>query len=77
MCHITASVQPLYKPNDEKIGHKKDFGVGIGGYNIINLRYTEDTMFHSSLINNLESILSKVNEEGEQAGLHLTAKKTK
>ena len=45
------------------------------GRNISNLRYTDDTIFTAESEEELKSLLMKVKEESEKAGLKLTSKK--
>ena len=51
-------------------------GIKISGRNISNLRYTDDTTLMSES-EELKSLLMKVKEESEKAGLKLNIKKTK
>ena len=44
-------------------------GIKISGRNINNLRYTDDTNFMAEREEELESLLMKVKEENEKAGL--------
>ena len=44
-------------------------GIKISGRNINNLRYTDDTNFMAEREEELESLLMKVKEESEKAGL--------
>ena len=54
-------------------------GIRIAGRNINNLQYTSDTTFmaESSCLQELKSILMKVKEESEKAGLKLNIQKPK
>ena len=52
-------------------------GIKIAGRNINNLRYTHDTTFMAESEEDLKSLLMKVKEEGEKAGLKLNVQKTK
>ena len=52
-------------------------GVKIAGRNINNLRYAEDTTLMTESEEGLKSLLIKVNEESEKAGLKLSIQKTK
>uniref|UniRef100_A0AC11CWI4 Uncharacterized protein n=1 Tax=Ovis aries TaxID=9940 RepID=A0AC11CWI4_SHEEP len=53
-------------------------GIKIAGRNINNLRYTDDTTFMAEIEEELKSLLMKVKEESEKAGLKLNIqKKTK
>ena len=51
-------------------------GIKIAGRNINNLRYADDTTFMAES-EELKSLLMKVKEEGEKAGLKLNIQKTK
>ena len=46
-------------------------GIKIAERNIINLRYADDTTFMSESKEELKSLLMKVKEESEKAGLKL------
>ena len=52
-------------------------GIKIAGRNINNLRYADDTTLMAESEKDLESLLMKVNEESEKAGLKLNIQKTK
>ena len=52
-------------------------GVKISGRNINNLRYTDDTTLMAESEEELKSLLMKVKEESEKAGLKLSIQKTK
>ena len=51
-------------------------GIKIAGRNIINLRYANDTTLMEENEEELRSLLMKVKEESEKAGLKLNIKKT-
>ena len=51
-------------------------GVNVGGHNINNLRYADDTVLIADSEDKLQSILTTVAEESEKKGLQLNAKKT-
>ena len=51
-------------------------GIKIGGRNINNLRYTDDTTLMAESEEKLKSLL-RVKEESEKAGLKLNIQKTK
>ena len=51
--------------------------IKIGGRNINNLRYADDTTFMAESEEELKSLLMKVKEESEKAGLKLNIQKTK
>ena len=52
-------------------------GIKIGGRNINNLRYADDTTLMAESEEELKSLLMKVKEESEKAGLKLNIQKTK
>ena len=52
-------------------------GIKIAGQNINNLRYADDTTFMAESEEELKSLLMKVKEESEKAGLKLNIQKTK
>ena len=51
-------------------------GIKIGGRTISNLRYTNDTNLTAESEEELKSLLMKVKEESEKAGLKLNIQKT-
>ena len=52
-------------------------GIKIAGRNINNLRYSDDTTLMVESEEELKSLLMKVKEESEKAGLKLNIQKTK
>ena len=52
-------------------------GINIGRRNINNLRYADDTTVMAESKEELKSLLMRVKEESESAGLKLILKKTK
>ena len=52
-------------------------GIKIAGKNINNLRYADDTTLRAESEEELKSLLMKVKEESEKAGLKLNFQKTK
>ena len=52
-------------------------GIKIAGRNINNLKYTDDTTLMAESKEELKSLLMKVKEESEKAGLKLNIQKTK
>ena len=52
-------------------------GIQIAGRNINNLRYADDTTLRAEGKEELKSLLMKVKEESEKAGLKLNLQKTK
>ena len=52
-------------------------GIKIAGSNINNLRYADDTTYMAESKEELKSLLMKVKEESEKAGLNLNIQKAK
>ena len=52
-------------------------GIKIAGRNISDLRYADDTTLMAECEEELKSLLKKVKEESEKAGLKLNIQKTK
>ena len=52
-------------------------GINIAGRNINNLRYADDTTLMAESEEKLKSLLMKVKEQNEKAGLKLNIQKTK
>ena len=52
-------------------------GIKIAGRNIINLRYADDTTLMAESKEEVKSLLMKVKEESEKAGLIFNIQKTK
>ena len=52
-------------------------GIKIAGRNIINLRYADDIILMAEIKEELKSVLRKVKEESEKAGLKLIIQKMK
>ena len=56
---------------------KAQAGIKIAGRNINNLRYADDTTFMAESEEEIKSLLMKVKEESEKAGLKLNMQKMK
>ena len=57
--------------------HEAQAGIKIAGRNINNLRYADDTTLMAESEEELKSLLMKVKEESEKAGLKFNIQKTK
>ena len=57
--------------------NEEQAGIKIAGRNINNLRYADDTTLMAESEEELKSLLMKVKEESEKAGLKLNIQKTK
>ena len=56
--------------------HEAEAGIKVAGRNINNLRYADDTTLTAESKEELKSLLMKVKEDSEKAGLKLSIKKT-
>ena len=56
---------------------EKQAGIKIGGRNISDLRYADDTTLMAEKKEELKSLLMRVKEESERAGLRLNVEKKK
>ena len=57
--------------------HIDDMGINIGGRNLTNLCYADDTALISDNVTSMKRILNRVDIAGRNASLKLSAKKTK
>ena len=57
--------------------HEAEAGIKIARRNVNNLRYTNDTTLMAESKEELKSLLMKVKQEGEKAGLKLNIQNTK
>ena len=57
--------------------HEAQAGIKIAGKNINNLRYADNTILMAESEEELKSLLMKVKEESEKAGLKLNIQKMK
>ena len=56
---------------------ERQAGIKIGGRNVNNLRYADDTTLMAESVEELKSLLMKVKEESKNVGLKLNIQKTK
>ena len=57
--------------------NKSQVGIKTAGRNVSDLRYTDDTALMAESEEELKSLLMRVKEENEKAGLKLSIQKTK
>ena len=57
--------------------HEAQAGIKIAARNINNLRYADDTTLMAESEEELKSLLMKVKEENEKAGLKISVQKTR
>ena len=70
-CHLHAE----YIMRNARLDEAKD-RIKIAGRNILNLRYGDDTTLMAESVKELKSLLMKVKEESEKAGLKFNIQKT-
>ena len=75
-CHPVYLAYTEYIMQHARLDEAKD-GIKIAGRNINNLRYTDDTILMAESEEEVKSLLMKLKEESEKAGLKLKIQKTK
>ena len=76
-CILSPHLFSMYTEQLMREADLEEDGVKISGEKLSNLRYADDTALLADSYENMCSVLNKVNEAGERAGLKLNAKKTK
>ena len=76
-CILSPHLFSIYTEMIMRKADIEDMGITIGGRNITDLRYADDTALLASDITSMKRILHRVDMEGRKAGLLLNAKKTK
>ena len=76
VCRSTLLFQ-FVPPSPSPWAGEAQAGIKIAGRNINNLRYADDTTLMAESEEELKSLLMKVKEESEKAGLRLNIQKTK
>ena len=70
MCDVARHVvRELGKEKGLRVGH-------VGGHNITNIRYADDTVLLAESAQDLQKLLDVVVKESERKGLSLNCKKT-
>ncbi|GFO27553.1 catenin (cadherin-associated protein), alpha 3 [Plakobranchus ocellatus] len=59
-----------------RLGIRNERGIKVGGQNINNLRYADDTVLIAENKEDLQKLLNIVEEESRKKGLELNSKKT-
>ena len=75
-CHSAYLTYAEYIMWNARLDEAQD-GINIAGRNINNLRYADDTTLMAESKEELKSLLIKVKEESEKAGLKINTQKTK
>ncbi|GFS19858.1 retrovirus-related Pol polyprotein from type-1 retrotransposable element R2 [Elysia marginata] len=76
-CILSPHLFNLYTEQIMRQADIDDMGINIGGRDITNPRYADNTALLSDNLTSMKRILHRVNNAGQQAGLILNAKKTK
>ena len=77
VCILSPCLFSLYAEYMQNAGlDEAQAGIRIAGRNINNLRYADDTTLMAENEEELKSLLMKVKEESEKAGLKLSIQKT-
>lgn len=76
-CILSPHLFNIYTEQIMRNADIEDMGVSVGGRNITNLRYADDTALMADNITSMKRILHRVDTAGRKAGLKLNAKKTK
>ena len=75
---VTLLISLICRAHHENVGlEEAQAGIKTAGKNINNLRYADDTTLMTESEEELRSLLMKVKEESEKAGLKLNIQKTK
>ena len=75
-CHPAYLTYAEYIMRNARLGEAQA-GIKIAGRNINNLRYVDDTTLMAEREEELKSLLMKMKEESEKAGLKINIQKTK
>lgn len=76
-CILSPHLFSIYTEQLMREADIEDMGIRIGGRNITDLRYADDTALLADNITSTRRILHKVDTAGRKTGLKLNAKKTK
>ena len=76
-CILSPHLFSIYTEHIMREADIEDMGVNIGGRNLSNLRYADDTGLLADNITGARRILYRVDRVGKAAGLDLNSKKTK
>ena len=76
-CILSPHLFNVYTESVMREANIDDLGISIGGRNLTNLRYADDTALLAKDITDMKKVLNSVDEAGKTVNLKLNAKKTK
>ena len=76
-CILSPHLFNLYTEQIMREADLRGLGISIGGRNVVELRYADDTCLIGINITQMRKVIGKVNRSGKKAGLELNEKKTK
>jgi len=76
-CIISPLLFNFYTEHIMRESKLENEGIQIGGRQVNNLRYTDDTVLLAGNVEELQNMITKVKETSEKYGLRLNTKKTK
>ena len=76
-CILSPHLFSIYTEQVMREAKIEEMGLNVGGHDITNLRYADDTALTANSLENMRELLNRVNDAGKLAGLKLNAKKPK
>ena len=76
-CILSPHLFSIYTEQVMRAAQIEEMGLNVGGHNITNLRYADDTALTTNSLENMRELLNRVNDAGKLSRLKLNAKKTK
>src|SRR6218665_3358457 len=77
MCTVAYSVQHRSRNGDERTLEGYEGGVQRGGRRITNLRYADDIILIANTMEELQTLMRRLNKAGRKSGLQINTSKTK
>ena len=71
MCNITLAFQPIKEAMEDVKG------IGIGGFNITDLRYAEDAVLMADKRKKTQKMLDRISETCKEYGMEINIKRLK